>query len=360
MAWAPPSVLDGRLFATGSADGGARIWAFSASELDPTASSAGESSTNDSSSDSSDSSSSSSSSSIRARQILRTESGHFPIVLDHGAENQVYSVVFSAGFGHAAGGNRTLVTAADDAVQCWDLTRVLQEKPCTNPTGGSHGASADALPTSRTYHSGESSEVSGVVASSWRFAAEAGAPVYGGNQRNTNQAAYIFDLALSSQPVTMLGRGSSGSNSSSNSGSGGGFAGTNSLLAAALSDGTCRISSFGVATSLAPSSSGSSSSSGGNGRPTKSTAVARAGEVAALSTGGEFGHLTSVAWAPVRPMDSVISMMSDRVMMMQQQQRAWSISIAGTFFNAQCLHVHIWPDFSPEPSLFYLHCLGLQ
>lgn len=302
-------MLNGRLFATGSADGGARIWAFSDTDLDPLASSADSSLINDTSS----------SSSIRSRPILRTESGHFPVLLDHGAENQVYSVIFSAGFGHAVGGGPTLVTAADDAVQCWDLNRVLQEKPSSSATmtaaasaaeRGSKGAAsaardsngssnntesslpenlATALPTSRTYSSGGSSELSGVIASSWRFAAEAGAPVYGGSQRNANQAAYIFDLALSSQPVTNLGGNSSRGSSN------GGFAGTNSLLAAALSDGTCRISSFGVAASLAPSSSSSSN----DGRPAKSAAVARAGEVAVLSTGGDFGHLTSVAWAPV-------------------------------------------------------------
>jgi hypothetical protein len=44
------------------------------------------------------------------------------------------------------------------------------------------------------------------------------------------------------------------------------------------------VSSFGVPAAVA----------GG------SRAVARAGQVAVLSTGGQLGHLTSVAWAPVK------------------------------------------------------------
>jgi hypothetical protein len=124
------------------------------------------------------------------------------------------------------------------------------------------------------------------VASSWRFAAEVGAPVYGGGQRNANQAAYVFDLALSSQPTHAHAeaRGLAGGGGGSGSSGSSGGAGANSLLAAALSDGTCRVSSFGVPAAVA----------GG------SRAVARAGQVAVLSTGGQLGHLTSVAWAPVK------------------------------------------------------------
>jgi hypothetical protein len=335
VAWAPPEVRGGRLLATGSADGAARVWALSEDYAACPAAEGG---------------------------------AHCPVVLDHGAGHQVYSVVFSAGFGHAGGGP-TLVTAADDAVQCWDLARALQGEPhaaaavastaaaavdsttaaaavastaaaaalpppAPGPTspgdsnriydgrrwsseggdGGNDGASssssssssssdsrdgtraksrAESAPSLReppaasaSPHAGGNAARGGAVASSWRFAAEVGAPVYGGGQRNANQAAYVFDLALSSQPTHAHAeaRGLAGGGGGSGSSGSSGGAGANSLLAAALSDGTCRVSSFGVPAAVA----------GG------SRAVARAGQVAVLSTGGQLGHLTSVAWAPVK------------------------------------------------------------
>jgi WD40 repeat protein len=92
----------------------------------------------------------------------------------------------------------------------------------------------------------------------WRYEALALAPVFGGEARNEGNQAFVFDLALS--------------NSS-------GAGATHSLLAAALSDGSARISSFAGC-------SGGGSDGGGR----------RAAMVAVLET-EHVGHLTGVAWA---------------------------------------------------------------